>query len=667
MKTNHLLFGCAYYDEYMPYDRIDTDMQMMKAAGINVIRIAESTWSTWEREEGCFDFTHLDRMLDASETYGLDVIIGTPTYAIPYWLAQKAPDLLALTKNGQEIYGRRQNMDITHPIYLKYAKRIIRKMMEHIQGRKTVIGYQLDNETKHYDTSSARVHQMFSKYLKETFQTVDALNDAFGLNYWSNRIDSFENIPDVRGTINASLGAEFEKFQRILVNRFLAWQADIINEYKRPEQFVTQNFDFGWTTHSYGLQPAVNQFHAAKCLTVAGADIYHPSADDLTGKEITFCGAIARAIKEGENYFILETQAQGNPGWQPFPSQLRQQAYSHISSGANSVMYWHWHSIHNAIETYWKGILSHDLRENETYREICTIGAEFKQYGNRLINLKKQCKAAILLDNESLTGINWFPTMDGLTYNDVARWLYDCLYEKNIECDVVFPESRRLEDYELLLVPTLYSTPKWLIERLNNYVKNGGHMIVTFKSGFSNEYLKVNHDIQPAGLAECLGIHYDQFTIPKNISIKSDCLTLPENRRITKFLELIMADTADVLASYDHKFWGGYAAVTKNHFGAGSAMYLGCYMEPEVLAVFIDEMIKETSISAYNYTYPVIRKEGINDYGEHVIYLFNYSMEDQSPAWEDGHAKKLFDAETVKNGDTIHLKPWDVQIMIKNQ
>ena len=59
MKVDRLLFGAAYYDEYMPFDRIEKDMEMMVQAGINTIRIAESTWSTWEPEEGRFDFTHL--------------------------------------------------------------------------------------------------------------------------------------------------------------------------------------------------------------------------------------------------------------------------------------------------------------------------------------------------------------------------------------------------------------------------------------------------------------------------------------------------------------------------------------------------------------------------------------------------------------------------------
>ena len=114
MKTDHLLFGAAYYSEYLPYDRVEKDMEMMEKAGMNTIRIAESTWSTIEPKDGIFDFTHLDKMLEAAARHHISVIVGTPTYAIPAWLAKKYPDILALTNNGQNIYGARQNMDITH-------------------------------------------------------------------------------------------------------------------------------------------------------------------------------------------------------------------------------------------------------------------------------------------------------------------------------------------------------------------------------------------------------------------------------------------------------------------------------------------------------------------------------------------------------------------------
>ena len=121
--VDRILFGAAYYDEYIPrdIDRIDTDMQMMRDAGINVIRIAESTWSTCEPQPGEFDFTHIDRALDAARRYGIQVIVGTPTYAVPAWLVRMHPDVLAQTPAGQGKYGPRQIMDIVNPAYRYYA------------------------------------------------------------------------------------------------------------------------------------------------------------------------------------------------------------------------------------------------------------------------------------------------------------------------------------------------------------------------------------------------------------------------------------------------------------------------------------------------------------------------------------------------------------------
>ena len=301
-----LLYGVAYYDEYMPCDRLAKDVEMMKAAGINLVRIAESTWSTCEPQEGVFDFSHVIRVLDAMEEAGISVIIGTPTYAIPTWMVKSHPDVLATTKKGPGIYGARQIMDITHPVYRYYGERVIRKLMEVSAHRKCVIGFQLDNETKYYDTAGKNVQEQFVKYLRTKFNDdLDAMNQAFGLDYWSNRINAWEDFPDVRGTINGSLGAEFQKFQRTLVDDYLQWQADIVKEYAREDQFITHNFDFDWRGYSYGVQPMVDHKHAARALTVAGVDIYHPTQDELTGALI----GLARAVDGNEDLVTEKTDA----------------------------------------------------------------------------------------------------------------------------------------------------------------------------------------------------------------------------------------------------------------------------------------------------------------------------------------------------------------------
>ncbi|UPK43571.1 beta-galactosidase [Paenibacillus pabuli] len=657
-----LLYGVAYYDEYMPYERLDKDIQMMKDAGINVVRIAESTWSTHEPQNGVFDFSSVDRVLDAMHTAGIQVIVGTPTYAVPTWMVKEHPDVLATTIQGPGKYGARQIMDITHPTYLFYAERIIRKLISRVSKHPAVIGYQTDNETKHYNTAGDNVQLQFVKYMRNKFSSLDDLNKEFGLDYWSNRINSWEDFPSVVGTINGSLGAEFAKFQRQLVTDFLAWQVGIVNEYKQEGQFVTQNFDFDWRGYSYGIQGDVDHFAASKPFDITSVDIYHPSQDDLTGIEISFGGDVARSTKQS-NYLVLETEAQAFWHWVPYPGQLRLQAFSHLASGANMVAYWHWHSLHNSFETYWKGLLSHDFEPNPVYNEAKTIGRDFARLSPQLVNLKKTNRVAVLFSNEALTSIKWFGFNfnSDKKYNDVVRWMYDELYKMNIGCDLIDPSVESYEGYDVIVVPALYAASDALLERLNQFVQDGGHVVYSFKSGFANEHIKVRSTRQPGLISEACGISYNLFVEPKNVSLRDDPFKVgEEENQIHTWMELITPTTAEVLAWYDHPHWGEYAAITQNAYGKGKATYVGCYTSSAVIRNVLERVMKEAGLWGIDQelAFPIIVKSGVNDQGNTIRYFFNYSDQATSFANAYGDGTELLAGTTVSNGQIIELEPW---------
>lgn len=664
-----ILFGAAYYDEYMPCERLAEDIAMMKKAGINTVRIAESTWSTCEPQPGVFNFSHVERVLDAMEEAGINVIIGTPTYAVPTWMVKSHPDVLARTVKGRGIYGARQIMDITHPVYRFYGERVIRELMKHTAQRKCVIGFQLDNETKYYGTAGKNVQEKFVKYLRQKFNDdLETMNQEFGLDYWSNRINAWEDFPDVRGTINGSLGAEFEKFQRTLVDEYLSWQAAIVNEYRREDQFITHNFDFEWRGYSFGVQPDVNHYHASQCLSIAGVDIYHPTQDNLTGTEIAFGGDMTRSLKHN-NYLILETEAQGFPGWTPYKGQLRLQAFSHLASGANSVMYWHWHSIHNSFETYWKGLLSHDFQENDAYREACTIGQELATIGTHLVDLKKKNEVAILVSNEALTALKWFGIEataagnSGIGYNDVVRWIYDALYRLNVECDFVWPESENFGDYKAIIVPALYAASDDLLDRLNSYVENGGYLVTTFKTGFANENVKVSHEVQPHLLSKCLGVKYHQFTFPQNVKLSGRIIGTSDACEIKTFMELLIPDSAEVLAAYEHYNWKEYAAITKNHYGKGVAVYLGCMFSNSLLEKILNAAMRDAMVEMTEEKFPLIVRKGVNSSGKTVRYYLNYSAEEQTTSNRFSDGVELLSGNEIKNQGPIHIAPWNLRIV----
>lgn len=154
LERNDIMFGAAYYPEYMPYERLQEDIAMMQEAGMNTVRIAESTWSTLEPVEGKFDFSYVDKVLAAVEKAGMYAVIGTPTYAIPSWLEKKCPEVMVFDGYTRAKYGRRQIMDIVHPVFRQCAENVICKLLEHTAKNPCVIGFQIDNETKHYGTAS---------------------------------------------------------------------------------------------------------------------------------------------------------------------------------------------------------------------------------------------------------------------------------------------------------------------------------------------------------------------------------------------------------------------------------------------------------------------------------------------------------------------------------
>ena len=147
-KMETVLYGAAYYTEYMPYDRLDQDVQLMQQAGITVVRMGESSWGLWEPQDGRFEYAWMDRVIDRMQKVGIKVILGTPTYSVPAWMYKEHPEIFITRFDGQTItFGYRQNTDLVNPVYRSYCERVIRKLLEHYKDNPTVIGWQIDNET----------------------------------------------------------------------------------------------------------------------------------------------------------------------------------------------------------------------------------------------------------------------------------------------------------------------------------------------------------------------------------------------------------------------------------------------------------------------------------------------------------------------------------------
>lgn len=723
-------FGVAYYREYMPYERLEQDIKLLKAANINNVRIGESTWSTYEKQDGIFDFSPLITVLDAMYANGINVIIGTPTYAVPAWLVQKYPEIMVTTPQGKKRYGPRQLMDITHPAFLYHADRIITKMLEAVHEHPAIIGYQLDNETKYYDTCSPNVQRGFVQHLKQYFNgDLEKMNHAFGLDYWSNRINTWEDFPDVVDTINGSLASAFKRYQRSLVTNYLKHQRDLVSPFVKPHQFITHNFDFEWRQYSFGMQPSVDHYAASQCLDIAGVDIYHPSQYEFTGHEIGYGGDWIYALKD-QGYFILETEAQGFKNWTPLPNQLYLQAILHLAHGARMVNYWHWHSIHNSFETYWKGVLSHDLMPNPVYYEAARLGRDLKKLSPQLLGYNKRpyTKTCLVVSNEALSAVDSFPfeghqfaTPKVHQYNDEVRRYYDALFDSNIQVDVrdiqddkIFEQGR----YDLLVIPMLYAVCDKRLEQICEYVRQGGNILVSLRSGVCDEEVKVRTSAQPGILSQVLNCHYQLIAKPiphpdqasqslinphinlnlpndpgltslssEDLSIsefqemlsygsKAPELTVDEQgNAISKLLPFSQACANDsqqgqtyktsVWATYSDPAYANYAAVVFNELLAnqGSACYVGCHVSSAVISKIVAtiETQRQLKLRTTDSTWPCLYYRACNELGQEIGFIFNVSALPVKFVCPHDFASILND-ENYKSGTQITLEPWAAKV-----
>jgi len=697
MQHDRVLFGAAYYHEYQPTPRLDEDMRLMQEAGFSVIRVGESVWSTWEPENGRFDLEWLAPVLDAAHEHGIRVILGTPTYAVPMWLARIVPEINVRRRTDGEAmgWGARQEIDYAHPAFLFHSERVIRKIVARYAEHPAVIGYQVDNEPGNELIANPEVFQRFVDHLRHTYGSVERLNEEWGLTYWSHRLSTWADLWTPDGNAQPQYDLAWRRFQASITTDFIAWQASVVREYSRPDQFVT-------TCIAYE-RPTVEDEVLTRTLDVTAGNPYYrmqdalelPSAEEpaqfwtSSGAWSIFASGDRMYGSKQAPFLVTETNAQAiGFSWMNEPAyegQWRQAAWALVSRGASMIEYWHWHTLHYGVETYWGGVLPHSQQPGRTYEEIARIGAEFAHAGDRVAGLRPHADVALLFSNESKWALNEHPVLgDGMEpdrrswqtiYDAYARGVFDAGLQANtVHPSQVFdrePASVAAERPVLVAAAFTIATDAQL-QWLAAYAEAGGHLVVGIRTGYEDEEARARLERKPAFLDVPAGVHYDEFSnLGRRIPVSAGAaaaehgFTVPAGATATRWADGLLVDDADVLVGYDHPHHGRFAAVTSRSHGAGRVTYVGTVPDPALAAAITEWAVAQGSGSPSWQPQADTQSvaSSVNGRGETVHVIHNWSWEPSTYAVPVA-AEDLFEGTALAADAVLELGPWDVRVVV---
>jgi beta-galactosidase len=255
---------------------------------------------------------------------------------------------------------------------------------------------------------------------------------------------------------------------------------------------------------------------------------------------------------------------------------------------------------------------------------------------------------------------------DRANYSTVLHQMYNVLYHANVGVDFVFPESTSLSDYKVIVVPPLYVASDALLVRLADFVKNGGRLVVAFKSGFCNEYSTVRWEVMPGPLKAAAGFHYQEFSSLKQaLPLADDPFHAGPDNRVSEWAEMIVPDTAKALAYYDHPFFGKYPAITRNEFGKGSFTYEGTVLSLRLQKAVLLGVLQEAGVTNSDQDLPaaVHVKHGQNRRGKTLHFYLNYSSMPQKVSYSYALGTNLLSTAAVTQGQSLLLQPWDAAIV----
>lgn len=624
-----MYFGVDYYPEQWEPGMLDEDLDRIVELGCNVIRIGEFAWHLMEPEKGKFDFSFFDRVIAAAGRRGLSVIFGTPTAALPAWLAHAHPDILSQSESGvPRAYGGRHVACYSSEPYLERCRAIVTALAEHYRDERCIVAWQIDNELGHEGSDKCwcpRCRKKFQSFLSRKFGgDIAALNGAYGTAFWSQEYNSFEEIPLPAPTItvhNPALRLDWERFCSENIRAFAEEQYDIIRRII-PNAFIIHDFPGG------GLTKSVDYAAISALLDKAAYNnypVWGGQKEPLPPEEIAFGLDYIRGLK-GENFLITEAimGAQGHDitGCLPRPGQAKLWSWQAMAHGCDGLLYFRYRGAAKGAEQFCYGLLDPDNVPRRRFFEAQSFFSEVRQFESAL-SAPLRAEAAILYDYDSLASFRIQRQSLLLDTEREMKRLHGILCRRGVGVDVI-PASRDFSAYKLVIVPNMAVTDPEFAARLKDYVAASGTTLVTFRTAVkdSDNNLVFGKSL-PVDLNDLLGLYVEETESVQeldSIPIAGEYGT----GRAGVFRDMIVPEGAQVLWRYDDEFYRQYAAITRCNYGCGAAYYLGTVPNPSVLDTLFDEVMSRALIERLDLPKGVecvVRGEG----SERVRILMNHN------------------------------------------
>lgn len=632
-------YGGDYNPEQWPREVWDEDVRLMKEAHVSIVSLAIFSWARLEPEEGTWDFSLFDEVIDLLGKNGIAVDLATATASPPMWLAQAHPEILPIDEDGRTFWpGARQHWRPTSPVYRRYALEMCRQLAEHYKNNPTVVSWHLGNEYgchNLYDYSDD-ANRAFQKWCKERYGTVEAVNKAWGTDFWSQRITSFDQIlvpRHVNGFPNPGRLLDFKRFSSDALRDFCRAERDVLAQIT-PDKPLTTNFMVsggGATGVDYNSWNTDFDF-------LSNDHYFTPGANHLN--ELAFSASLMDGLSRRAPWMLMEHSTSA-VNWRPInyrlePGEMLRDSLAHLAFGADGILYFQWRQSQAGAEKFHSAMVPHAGENSQIFRDVCAQGqvlADLSDAGMCASTLSPS-SVAILHDNPSGWALQHptVPTQKLAQFTEPMSW-FTALADLGITADVV-PTDGQWQDRSVVIVPNVYLMSQELADQLRSFAQRGGTVIVTYMSGISDESDRIWLGGYSGALRDLTGVRIEEFNpLGSDFPETPDHLDLDNGTVAHDFTDVISdtAESARVISRYTaSKASGmdGVPAIVLNPFDKGQCLYVGCRLSSADIATSIRPLLEDLSLSsAVHSSGDVLRVERRSQTGERFVFLFNRTQQ----------------------------------------